>query len=156
MAHEHGPAKPRRRWIWLIPTGCLVLVLLCGGGVTAFVYGIFGMMKSCDAYKMALERVQKDPAVAAELGTPIKAGWYVTGNVSVSGAGGSASIAFPVTGPEGRATVYVEAMKTAGQWQFRSLAVQIKGSGQRIDLLQSGSNLPGIDDPEEAIPGADP
>jgi hypothetical protein len=110
--------------------GTLVLT----GMIALFVSIVFGFMKSSDAYVGALARAKAAPAVIAALGTPLKEGWYVTGNIRVSGPTGLAVLAIPVSGPKGGATIYVEATKHLGEWQFDHLIVQLESTHKRIDL----------------------
>ncbi|MFT3870183.1 MAG: cytochrome c oxidase assembly factor Coa1 family protein [Nibricoccus sp.] len=130
----------QRNWKWFVPTACLAGVIVFLGAIALFMALIFGFMKKSDAYSGALVRVKESPAVIDQLGTPISAGWFVTGNIHVSGSSGQAELAIPVSGPKAKATVYVEAQKRLGQWQFDGLVVQIDSSKKRIDLLKKEPN----------------
>ena len=120
-----------RYWIWL-----LVAVLLCGG---LFVLGIFsliiGAMRGSDVAKEAVARAQSNALVAQRLGAPISEGWFVSGSINVSTGSGDADLTVPISGPKGKGTVYVKAMKTAGRWDYSLMQAAIDGSGDRIDLL---------------------
>jgi hypothetical protein len=109
--------------------------------IAAFVGGIFalvvGSMKSSDAYTLAMARVAADPQVAEKIGRPVSPGWFISGNVNVNGDSGDANLAIPVSGPKGKGKVYAEAKKSAGQWQFDTLQVEVEGQPGRIDLLQA-------------------
>jgi hypothetical protein len=61
---------------------------------------------------------------------------FVTGNIHVSGASGDAGLSIPLSGPNGEATLFVEARKSAGRWTYSTLIVEIKATQQRIDLLE--------------------
>ena len=41
----------------------------------------------------------------------------------------------PVSGPNGRMTIYVEAQKTAGAWTYETIIAESEDSQQRINLL---------------------
>ena len=58
-----------------------------------------------------------------------------TSSIKTDGASGTASIAIPISGPDGAATIYVEATQSAGRWTFSKLVVEFAGSKERIDLL---------------------
>ncbi len=125
-----------RNWKWVLPAGCLAGIV-CVAGLVAFILGIvFGVMRSSDVYKEALARAQASPAVAEALGTPIKAGYFTSGNINVSGPSGDANLSIPISGPKGKATIYLEARKSAGEWSFSLLEVEIAETEERIDLLQ--------------------
>jgi len=95
---------------------------------------VFGLMKYSMAYSGALDRVRASAEVREVLGTPIEDGIFVTGNINISGPSGRAELSFPVRGPRGKATVYVAASKTLGEWHFEHLIVEFDSSGKRIEL----------------------
>jgi hypothetical protein len=143
-AEPGGAPRPgwwSRNWKWVVPAGCLTLLASVAAFVLLLIFLVFGMIKSCDAYKLAVERARQDPRVAAKLGTPIEPRWYVSGSVQISGPNGTASLAIPVSGPRDAATVYVEAVKARGQWQINDLIVEIKSSKERIVLVGPSPEL---------------
>jgi hypothetical protein len=129
-----------RNWKWFVPVLCFAGIL----GISGFVALILGFLKSSDAYSGALARAKTSPAVIAALGTPIQAGFFVTGNISVNGSSGKADLAIPITGPNAKATIYVVAAKEVGVWSFHRLVVQIEPGGERITLPpEPSSQTPG-------------
>ena len=134
----HPPTPPeyastrwfRRHWKWAVPLGFLVVTVL---GLI-LVLGLFHLMKQSDAYRIAYNRARTDPAVIAQLGEPIRDGWYLEGNINLVNDGGDASLAFPLKGPKGEANVYLIAKKTAGRWHFRQLLVVSDWGRRQIDL----------------------
>jgi hypothetical protein len=133
------PPMPRpnwfgRNWKWVVPLGCLLPVLFAGGcGLLAFLFAT-GIMKQSDAYKIALARAQANQAVIEAIGSPISQTGIVSGNSNVSGAVGEANLSIPLSGPKGKATLYVEAKKSADTWFFQTMVVKIEKTGERIDL----------------------
>jgi len=125
----------KRNWLWAVPTGCLTLVVLCAAGIALLVAVVFGAMKSSDAYKEALVKVQASRAVADALGTPIEPGYVIGGSVKVDGATGTADLSIPLSGPKARGTLTVKATKAAGQWVYSIMALDVEGSKQHLDLL---------------------
>jgi len=133
------PQEPNwwsRNWKWFVPVASLAVIALFAGFVFAIMSFVFGMMKSSDAYQQALSRAKENPAVISALGSPIVAGYFVSGNINVSGPSGSAELAIPVSGPKGEGTIYLEARKSADVWSYSVLVVQVGQTKQRIDLLQ--------------------
>ena len=128
-----------RNWKWFLPLGCLAIVLLVAAFVGGVLFIIFGSMRQSDAYKQALAKAQSDPVVAQRLGTPIKPGMWVTGNININGPNGESNIAIPISGPQGKGTIYVEATKRAGKWTYSMMQVAIEGEDTRIDLLHDYS-----------------
>ena len=137
MAYERLPPPPRRR-VWVQVTiavvACLVAIAIIGGSLF---YGIEKMMRSSDAYKMALSRAQASPCIAEKLGTPIAAKWLISGNISENNGGGSANFDIPVYGPRGQGELNVSATRSDGAWTITSLTL-IHDGGQ-IHLLPEPS-----------------
>ena len=125
----------QRNWKWFVPVGCLGLLAIFTGFVALIVTIVFGVIKSSDVYQEALARAKTDPAVEMALGTPIEKGLLVMGNINVSGSSGEADLAIPISGPDDEATIYAVAEKSAGRWTFLTLVVEIKTTGDRIDLM---------------------
>jgi len=127
-----------RNWKWVVPVGCLVLLLpllAITGFVGTILAIVFGSIKSSDAYEEALARARANPAVVAALGEPVEDGWLVGGNIQVNGPSGSADLSSSLHGPKGKGTLYVVATKSAGRWEYQTLEVEVDGSPERIDLL---------------------
>ena len=135
------PRKPTwfsKNWKWLVPGGCLSALVLFGAFLAMILSIVFGSMKASDPYRLAMDRATASPAVAEALGTPVKAGFFVSGNISVDGASGSADLAIPLSGPKGKGPVYVAARKAVGQWPFARLAGEADATRERVDLLEEG------------------
>ena len=109
--------------------------------VAAIVLVVFGAMKSTDIYKIAVARAKADPAVLEALGSPLEEGLFLSGKTNVNGSSGEADIAIPISGPKRKGTLYVVATKSAGRWEYKTMVVEVKGTGERIDLLKSGEPL---------------
>src|SRR6266403_5921862 len=106
------PPMPRPNWFgrnlkWDVPLGCLLPVLFVGGcGLVVFWFAT-GIMKQSDAYKIALARAQANPAVIEAIGSPISQTGIVSGNSNVNGRTGQANFSIPLSGPKGKATLYM-------------------------------------------------
>lgn len=133
------PPRPgwwSRNWKWFVPSGCLAMLLLVGCFVFLIISIVFGALKSSDAYKAALDKAKADPRVVSALGTPITDGFFVGGKTNVSGTSGQADMTVPISGPNGKGTLYFVATKFAGKWTFSKVMVEIEKTGQRIDLIE--------------------
>ena len=109
--------------------------------VIAFsIYSLFGLLKSSAPYENAVAKAKDHAAVQEAIGTPIEAGWLVTGNISLENSAGDADLSIPISGPEGKATIYVVGEKSAGEWTFSTLLVEIHRTEQKIDLLEEGAD----------------
>lgn len=139
-------AKKRGVLGW-IGCGCLGLFLLCSGGGAAAFFGITGILRGSEPYKVALGRASADPDVRKVFGTPLKAGWWVSGSVSTSGSTGTADLSFPVRGPDAAGTEYVLAHRESGRWVYDKVSIEVEGSGKIIDLLNIEDEIdePGVE-----------
>jgi len=120
-----------------VPLGCLSIAVFFVAFVSLVLLIVFSAVKSTDVYKDALARAKAHPAVIQALGSPITEGFLVSGNTNVNGASGEANLSIPVSGPKGKATIYVSATKSLGQWNYSGLVAEIAKTHQRINLLQS-------------------
>ena len=125
-----------RNWKWFVPVGCLGTLFLFACFTALIIFFVLGLIKSSDAYNDATAMVRAHPSVQESIGTPIEEGIFISGNIKVSGPSGKASLSIPVSGPKGKGTLFVEAEKSAGQWTFSTLVLEIKGTRHRIDLLE--------------------
>jgi hypothetical protein len=136
---ESAATGKGRRNIILISCGALTAVALCilliVGGAAGIIAAVFGSIKSSDVYQMALAEAMAAPEVLNVLGEPIEAGLIPSGSISVENSSGETSLAIPISGPNGKGTLYVEATKSAGTWTYAVLEVAVDGQPGRIDLL---------------------
>jgi hypothetical protein len=125
-----------RNWKWLLPVGILLSLLMFASFVGGILLVVESSLQHSDAYVQALARARADPQVVEKIGQPIKAGWMASGSINVAGPSGDADISIPISGPKGKGTLYVVAKKSAGQWRFETLQVEVTGAAERIDLLR--------------------
>jgi hypothetical protein len=126
------PPKSSKGLIIGIVVAIFAVCVLFIAGVFAVV---FGAMHSSDAYQTGI-RAMHDPRVQQQLGTPVRAGWFVSGSIHTSGGSGSADLSIPVKGSAQSGTIYVVGKKSAGEWTYEKLVLEVDGEGQRIDLLE--------------------
>jgi hypothetical protein len=111
------------------------------GACVAIFFSIVAAFQGSDVYKMGLEKLNSNPEAVRLLGTPIETG-FPTGNFNLSGPGGEATLAIPVSGPKGKGTVYIEATKSMDVWRFEHIQLQVEGHPERIDLETGRQVLP--------------
>lgn len=135
---SQSPVPPpnwwNRNWKWFVPVLVVTGIALFAAFFAAIFALVFGVMKSSEPYQTGLSRARADAAVVAALGEPITPGYFVQGSIDGSAASGEASLAIPLKGSRGAATLYVEASKQAGEWHYETLVVALDEGGQRIDL----------------------
>lgn len=115
--------------------GCSVLFVLGAAFLAVLVFVVFGAIKSTDAYKGARDKATHDPRVIAALGSPVEAGFWVSGSANVDTNGGHADFKFPISGPKGKGTVEAVATREPDKWVYTKLMAYPDG-GPPIDLLQ--------------------
>ena len=108
-----------------VPVGLVALVVLL----------IFSAIKNLTPYKVVLREASTDQRLVRLIGEPVHPGWWVTGSSEASGPSGSASLMFPVSGPLGKANIFVEASKAAVVWSYRVLSAESENTDWRLNLL---------------------
>ena len=144
VAPEFSPVStpPRHGWFrrhlaFIIPAGCLVMLLIVALVVLAGLWLGFGKPKEMPPYRDALALARANAEVTDALGSPIKPGTIgLRFNRQWNNASGSATMSIPLKVPKGKGTLYVIAMKSAGVWTFQRLEVRIEGRSEPIDLLK--------------------
>lgn len=138
------PPRPgwwSRNWKWFLPTGCCLGTLLgivlaiavFGVGIFGLISGISKVMKSSEPYQTAVARAKANEKVVETLGTPITEG-FPMGNINTNNDGGNVDLSIPITGPKGKATIYVVGTRSGGAWSYSKMSVTITATDESIDL----------------------
>ncbi len=119
------------------------IVLIVGGIATVFVLFVVGLIAAVffaishsEAERVALQKIQQNPAVVERFGTPIKAGMFASGSINSNGPSGSADLRVSISGPKSQGHMYLTATKKADVWTFTTLEVLPEGDEKRIDVLE--------------------
>lgn len=131
-----------RNWIWVVPAGCLGILLMPVACVAGLGLLLYGTITSSDLFSLSLETAQNHPAIIEALGQPVEHGWLFEGSIDINGSTGDADYSITISGPKGNATLHVVAEKHAGEWEFETLEVELE-DGRRIDLLESTNRAGG-------------
>jgi hypothetical protein len=130
------PSNGRQRhWKWGAPAGCLSILALIAVFAGSIVLFVFTMFRHTDVFREALARAEASPQVRAELGEPIREGWWVMGRVKMTGPSGYANLSIPLKGSRKDGTLYAVAHKSAGIWKYDTLEVAVEGQPGRISLV---------------------
>jgi len=127
----------QRNWKWFVPTGCALILAFFAAFVFSLVFFVFSVIRRTDVFQDALDKAKANPQVRAELGEPIREGWWLSGNVNTSGPSGDADISIPLKGARKDGTLYAVAHKSAGEWTYDRLEVAVDGRTERIKLLDA-------------------
>ena len=133
------PPPPRgwfsRNWKWFVPLIVITPILLFTlfiGGIVAFV---FGVMKSSEPYKHAVQVVTHDPQALQALGSPVEIGSLVSGSTNETNGIGQANLSIPVHGSAHAGKLYLIAEKSGAEWEYQKLQLWVDGESGGIDLL---------------------
>lgn len=118
---EHFKRTQRAWAIWGL-VSWIAVIGLC----VWLVFGIIGLIKGSEPYRMTMEMIRADPQVQAAVGDNITDG-FATGSINFSNLSGTAEFSIPVQGTKGSATVLTRALRTNGQWQLRLVVVTVPG-----------------------------
>jgi hypothetical protein len=129
------PPPPRNVLKWVL-LGCGTVILLGVLCVVTLLVLIFGSIRSSQVVRMAVAQAERNPEVQRTLGTPLKVGWFISGDFHTTGSTGTANASIPVHGPRGSGTIYLVARKSAGQWTFERLEIELPGHSERVNLMQ--------------------
>jgi len=133
-----APMQPQgswfsRNWKWLVPVGCLVPLLCCGGTFGVAMFTGATMLKGSPALAQALEKASRNAEVTAALGTPLTPGMSMNFSMKETNGASSAKFSVPLTGPKGSGNMQVDARGNGGVWTFQRL--EVEAGGKIIDVL---------------------
>ncbi|HEX8441165.1 cytochrome c oxidase assembly factor Coa1 family protein [Archangium sp.] len=116
-----------RNWTWVVPTGCLGLLLSCGCLGAVFFGVITQSLRGSGAVVEAVALARQSPEVRQALGEPIEQGLWVQGRIHSGGDQESADVTLPLKGPKAEGTLRMEAYKNGDAWTFTTLQVEVPG-----------------------------
>jgi hypothetical protein len=126
-----------RNWMWVIPVGCLLPVIVCGGVITGFVFLALQGVKKIDVYQQSVGLALSNGQVMDALGAPVEPGMPSRFQYRLNGGAGSANFAIPLNGSRASGTLFVEADRVNGSWNYKLLEVELPGRADRIELRPS-------------------
>lgn len=95
---------------------------------SAMLVGFLSMKN--EAYDYSLEKVKGNEDVLFYLGSPIEAGYFVSGEVSNV----ETELNYSIQGPLNSADVYLYAKVKNGYWDIKELTVTVDGMNKLIDV----------------------
>ncbi len=126
------------RWPWLVGGGCLGIVAVASCCLFSVLWMVFGILRASEPYERAMTMAQADERVAQALGEPVRASWYLSGNIAIENGTGHAELSIPLYGPDARGTLEVVATLAADRWIIEEAVLTIPATSQTIDLRRQG------------------
>lgn len=130
--HEEEIRTGNRRMVKFVAILMAGFVVLFGAIAVVAMFGV----KHGEVYETTWAAVQVDPRVVAVTGSPVTS-TTPSGSANLTGSGGTASIRYDISGPNGRGTVQADGTKTANRWVIDRFVFQPNGdAGRSIDLAE--------------------
>jgi hypothetical protein len=140
------PAK-RSMLIWILPIGCLGILLCCGGGFGLLGYWGYNVFYDNPAYKSALNTIQESAQVQELIGSPvILTGLTPMESEANAGEAGWIKYAPSFSGPNGSATADILVVVDNATEEFAIESIIVTINGEAIDLTDEGDFSLNIDD----------
>lgn len=133
-----APMQPQgswfsRNWKWLVPVGCLVPLVCCGGIGGVAYFAASTMIKGSPAFAEAFAKASQNAEVKEALGTPLTPGFGMSGEMKETNGNGKANFNVPLSGPKGSGSLHVVGRSSAGVWKFER--IEVETGGKTIDVL---------------------
>jgi hypothetical protein len=117
----------------------LALILMVVLGIGVFVAGLLVFIehgiKTSSVYQTSVAKARISSEVIKILGQPVHEGWFCSGELTQSSNGsGHARLNIPLSGPNGKGTLEVEASRLGGNWRFSTLQFSAAGHAPTVEL----------------------
>jgi len=132
--------KKSNVWKW-VALGCGALIVGLVAFVAFILIVVFGSMRSSTPYKDAMARAQNDPRVIEALGSPVKAGYFISGQINTNNNDGDVNITIPLHGPKGGGILEVKGKKSSDTWTYA--VMKVTAGGESIDLMPTQGDQQG-------------
>ncbi|MBX3422033.1 MAG: hypothetical protein KF752_10820 [Pirellulaceae bacterium] len=128
--------------MWLmIPAGCLGVLLVCGGGLTALIVGGMSLYKNSEPYQQAVQLAKNSPQVQQALGENIMPGWSIQGSIHIENNNGQVDMTIPMSGSRGNGQIRIRGTKSGSDWDYDLIEFEDE-QGNIIDLNQNSDHEP--------------
>ena len=119
----------KKAYLLLIPVTIIAFVVICLGSIFGILALIFGSMKANPAYQMGMNMAKNDPAVIELLGSPIKDGFFVGGEIQGSEyCCPTANLETSISGPKAHGTISIYGLgQEGGTWKVEDMTIRIGG-----------------------------
>lgn len=139
MTYDNMPIQKnwwQRHWKWVVPSGCLGLLVIVGLFIGALFLGVTSIMKSSDVYKETMAKAVQNPIIKAKLGSPIEPNGMLSGSIQTTNYSGDADVHIPIKGPKGEGVLHVVATKENNIWSYSVMRFYVESDAAGVDLLK--------------------
>lgn len=113
----------------------LIVVLGIGIFIAGLLVFIEDGIKTSPVYQASVAKARTSSEITEILGRPVHEGWFCSGELTQSSNGsGHARLTIPLSGPNGKGTLEVEAARLGGNWRFLTLHFSAAGHASTIEL----------------------
>jgi hypothetical protein len=132
--------KPRNKLLIFGSVGCLLMVLLCFGGIG----GMFYLGQDIAQEMMAVESsLLTSPELEAEIGSPVTVKPSLTPSVEIVDGVNYSTLSGTVSGPQGEGTYQARFIVEGVQYELQSLTVEV--NDKQIEISDQEELDLGID-----------
>jgi hypothetical protein len=115
----------------IVMSGVAIFLLLSGGCVVIFIQ----LFTAHPAYQAAMKIIKENSDVIEALGEPIETALLPLGEIEAKDGGGRAELRISISGPRGKASAKMRAVRSEGEWRLIELMVRLE-DGRILNLLE--------------------
>jgi hypothetical protein len=123
---KSGSIKMNRRAL-LQTLGIVLALILFGAGLDYFYH-------NSSLTQRAIEDLQASKDGKNALGDPIRIGWFISGEMHISGGNGTANLSIPVKGSKAAGKLEVKGIRKDGSWQIADLYLVADGNKTAVQI----------------------
>ena len=145
-ATDIAPPTKKSKLIWILPIGCLGILMCCGGSVGLFLYWSYNMVYNNDGYTTAINTIQESSQVQDLVGVPVVI--QKNPNLKTESLGTTTRLTYPdsFSGPNGSGTAEIVVVMDNATREFTLESIVVTIDGETINLTDEGDFSIDIDD----------
>ena len=148
-ANQAAPPAKKSKLIWILPIGCLGILLCCGGGFGLLGFWGYNLAYNNDGYNTAINAIQESAQVQKLVGSPV----VIQRNMDVKTENEGATTRFiygdTFSGPNGSGTAEIAVLMDNATREFTTESITVEIDGETINLTDEGDFSLDIDDSGE-------
>ncbi len=142
--NQTAPPAKKSKWIWILPIGCLGILLCCGGGGFGLV--MYFALPFMQELGVAKDTIANSEQVQEMVGTPVTVGDPVSQRQEQDGEKVQMFMILPIQGDKGRGEAEVELIMNPESWEWSMESINVTVDGETVDITDEGDFTLDIDD----------